>query len=479
MTRILKTAGFSVVALLVLLAACSKKKTTQPESAKYKWTVLGYFDGNNYRDQTRDGFSYVIKDVQELEETGSTDQVQVVVMVGSIKTDGNSKYYHIEKHESEAQDTISSPVLQDLGKKDMSDYTTLRDFIGYAVQNYPAERYMLIIGDHGNGWRGTCSDSLNGGGSWMSLPDLSSALLGYQFDIIWLYSPTMATAEVAHQVRERSDYLVASQFEIYPDNITGSSHWLGDLVANPDLSTRLFALDVVDGVQAAVDSISPNKVFHVALIQLSKMNQLADDLSALAQDLVDSTGSRWTEVWDAWEPAQGVKFTYAEYVDLREFARQMQTRPSLSSVIKNDAAAVEASVDDAVLAQLQYPTFQGTTGGLSISLPWSRDDFDSLDYAALDLGVTDWPALMSAFTKSFSENYAGILDVRSNVQGARIFVDGIDTGFDTNALVEVLPGNHEVHLEKAGYCHSGQDPQGATVSARQTVVVRINLVPCR
>ncbi len=479
MTRILKTAGFSAIALLVLLTACSKKKTTQPEPAKYKWTVLGYFDGNNYRDQAHDGFSYVIKDVQELEETGSTDQVQVVVMVGSIKTGGSCKYYHIEKHQSEAQDSISSPVLQDLGKKDMSDYMTLRDFIGYAVQNYPAERYMLIIGDHGNGWRGTCSDSINGGGSWMSLPDLSSALLGYQFDIIWLYSPTMATAEVAHQIRDRSDYLVASQFEIYPDNITGSSHWLSDLVANPDLSPRLFALDVVDGVQAAVDSISPNKVFHVALIQLSKMNQLAEDLSTLARDLVDSTGSHWTEVWDAWELAQGDKFTYPEYVDLREFARQIQTRPSLSSVIKNDAAAVEPAVDDAVLEQLQYPLYQGTTGGLSICLPWSRSDSDSLDYAALSLGATEWPGFMSAFTQSFSANYAGILDVRSNVQGARIFVDGIDTGQNTNALVEVLPGNRSVHLEKAGYCQSGGDPRWATVSARQTVVVSITLVPCR
>ncbi len=467
------------MALLVLLTACSKKKTTQPESAKYKWTVLGYFDGNNYRDQAHDGYSYVIKDVQELEQTGSTDRVQVAVMVGSIKTGGNCRYYHLEKHEDEAQDSISSPVLQNLGKKDMSDYTTLRDFVGYGVQNYPADRYMLIIGDHGNGWRGTCSDSINGGGSWMSLPDLESALLGYKFDILWLYSPTMATAEVAHQVREQSDYLVASQFGIYPDNITGSSHWLADLVASPNLNTRVFAQNVVEGVQAAVDSISPNKVFHVALIQLSKIDQLAEDLSVLAKDLVDSTGSHWTEVWDAWEPAQGVKFTYAEYVDLREFARQIQTRPSLSSVIKNDAAAVEAAVDDAVLAQLQYPTFQGTTGGLSICLPWSRDDFDSLDYVALDLGATEWPAFMSAFTQSFSENYAGTLDVRSNVQGARIFVDGIDTGQSTNALVEVLPGNREVHLEKAGYCQSGPDPRGVPVSVRQTVVVSITLVPCR
>ncbi|MGB2989047.1 MAG: clostripain-related cysteine peptidase, partial [Candidatus Zixiibacteriota bacterium] len=187
-----KITSVILIAVWVLLAGCSKKNGPGNDLPDYKWTILCYFDGNNSEDQTPEGRSYVIQDVQELEQIGSTDQVQVVVMLGSFKTEGNCKYYHMDYHPNEPPDVISSEVLLDLGKKDMSDPTTLRDFISYGAENYPAERYMLIVNDHGGGWKGLCSDAINGDGEWMSLPEFSSALSGFEFDIIWLYAPSMA-----------------------------------------------------------------------------------------------------------------------------------------------------------------------------------------------------------------------------------------------------------------------------------------------
>lgn len=480
MNRTIKTAGVLAAALLILLSGCSKKKSVKPPPVQYEWTILGYFDGNNSDDEAPDGYSYSIRDAQELEKIGSTDSVQILVMLGSYENDGDCKYYHIEKHDDEPQGTISSPVLQNLGKRNMSDYTALREFIDYGMENYPARHYMLIINDHGKGWRGLCSDEVNGGGDWMTLPELSSALSGFEFDIIWLYSPSMAAVEVAYQIKDRAEYMIASQYKDYPDNIMGSSRWLGLLTADPMTNVRLFANEVILGIEEAADSVSLYKEFHAALIHLERIPQLAQHLSNLGRALVDSTGSDWSEVWDAWESAMDNAPGHLEFMDLREFVRQIQNQPNLNPTIKSYGAAVEDAVDgDNGVVLLQRQHYYGRSGGICVHLPWNQDDFDSLDYAPLDFAATDWPEFISVFNQTYLGNYAGALLVTSNVSSADISIDGIDTGYETDALIEGLyPGYHGVHLDKAGYCHYETDPQRVFVLPRQTKLVIIRLVSC-
>ena len=43
----------------------------------------------------------------------------------------------------------------------MGDYQTLSYFINYGKQNYPADRYLLWIYNHGGGWKGACMDDTN------------------------------------------------------------------------------------------------------------------------------------------------------------------------------------------------------------------------------------------------------------------------------------------------------------------------------
>ena len=241
MTKTCRTAFICLIVLLTLILACGKKNGTKPEPTKYKWTILGYFDGNNPQDQTPEGHSYVIHDEQELEHIDSTQDIQVVVMLGSFKTGGNCKYYHIQSGLDKLPDSVSSEVLKDLGKTDMSDPTSLRDFISFGMDKYPADHYLLIIDDHAGGWKGLCSDQINGSGSWMSLSELSSALTGYDFDIIWFYTPSMATAEVAYQIKDRADYMIASQYKWYPEKIMGATIWLPYLTENPNVEARDFA----------------------------------------------------------------------------------------------------------------------------------------------------------------------------------------------------------------------------------------------
>ena len=470
-----KITSILLVVILTLLAACSKKNGPGPDEFDHKWAILGYFDGNNSEDQTPGGHSYVIQDLQELEQIGSTDDVQVVVMLGSFKTEGNCRYYHVDYHPNEPPDVISSEVLLDLGKKDMSDPTTLRDFISYGAENYRAERYMLIVNDHGGGWKGLCSDAINGDGEWMSLPELSTALSGFEFDIIWLYAPSMAAAEVAYQIRDRATYMIASQFNSYPNSIMGSTVWLADLADNPDMNSIIFASKVTKEVYEAARSISPVKRVHSVLIHLRKMAQVAADASDLGEDLVDGAGAFWSDVWDAWGASHYYDELDSTVVDLREFAREIQAKTNLNLLIRSDAEDLEDHVNEAVLAQFMHPEWI-SIGGLSIHLPWNQIDFDSLNYAELDFSSTGWPGFISVFLQFFSQDYAGALDVITVPPGAEIFLNEIDTEHETNALITgLLPGKYTVRLVKSGY----QDAilWNVLVRARQTTPIIVPLIP--
>jgi hypothetical protein len=446
----------ALMVLAIFLSSGCSKKSTKPEPPKYKWTILGYFDGNNLQDlDSVTSGSYVIQDVQEMEQVGSTKDVQVIVMVGSIKTEGNCNYYLIEKYLAEPADSISSKVLDSLGKKDMSDPQTLRDFIQYGVKQYSAQHYMLIINDHGSGWKGVCSDEQNGDGKTMSLPELSTALSGSKFDIIVFNAPSMSLLEVAYQLKDKANYLVASQSKFPMQNILSSAKWLPGLIDNPDLSPRTLATTMVDSISYTVKN--KFKYNHIAAINLSKVDLLASKVAALGNSLTMKAGAYWNEVFDAFNEAHFPVYNDSAITDLREFAKKIQNSSNLDSAIINDAQAVDTVTGQAVIKSLSWFHYGG---GLAIHFPWRVSLFDSTYYVQLDFASSNWHVFLSHFIPSSSGCLGGIRCI-SYPDGAEIFLNGQDTGQKTDTTIYgLLPGQYHVKVVKPPY----PDPPGGFVT---------------
>ena len=295
-----------LVFALIAVITCSKKE----EEAGVSWTIIGYFDGNNNLDISQNNTSFTIEDVHEFEDVGSTDRVKVVVALGSLKTGGIVKYYLVEKHENELPDSISSPVLQNLGTKDMSDPQTLRSFIEFAVSNYPADHYMLIVDDHGGGWRGVCVDEQNGAGDMMTLPELKGAIPdNVHLDIIVFHACLMSMAEVAYELKDKADYMVASEFTLPMQSVLRPGEWYQALTQNPDMSAEELARKIVEAVYHAGEN--KGKTVHMAAIDLSKMTALGSKVADFGNALVTESGNYWNEVLDAWKlgaiPLHGVE----------------------------------------------------------------------------------------------------------------------------------------------------------------------------
>jgi len=171
---------------------------------------------------------------------------------------------------------IGSEELEDLGEANMADSQTLVDFITWAVDNFPAKKYALIMSDHGAGWPGGWNDPDPGGlgpdavpvadlfgvdGLW--LMELDQALEQARdqtgvdkFELIGFDACLMAQLEVFSAIQPHGNYSVASQ-ELEPAVGWAYASFLRELTQNPimdgaDLSQSIVA-SYIDEDQRVVD----------------------------------------------------------------------------------------------------------------------------------------------------------------------------------------------------------------------------------
>ena len=100
-----------------------------------------------------------------------------------------------------------------VGDKPMSDDATLTDFINFSVKEYPADRYGLVLWNHGGGSAGGFGYDERHGDDMMSMTDFDKALrnAGVTFDFIGFDACLMGGYETCLTAAPYTKYLIASQ----------------------------------------------------------------------------------------------------------------------------------------------------------------------------------------------------------------------------------------------------------------------------
>ena len=112
-----------------------------PKVMEKQWTVMVYLAGDNNLD------SAGVIDLKEMKKVGSTDQINVIAQFDRQGKDISTNRYYIRKGGTLAKDVVGS-----LGETNMGNPRVLEDFIKWGIKNYPAEHYLLVVWNHGNGW---------------------------------------------------------------------------------------------------------------------------------------------------------------------------------------------------------------------------------------------------------------------------------------------------------------------------------------
>lgn len=135
----------------------------------------------------------------------------------------------------------------------MSEGKNLQDFISWTKENYPADRYMLVLWDHGGGVAyGYGEDDLNkkpvadDEQTTMNTSEVVDAIAkaGVTFDVIGFDACLMQDIEIAYALEPYADYYLASE------ETEGGYGWFytsgfGKLAADPTISSEEFGHEMI------------------------------------------------------------------------------------------------------------------------------------------------------------------------------------------------------------------------------------------
>ena len=101
--------------------------------AKAKWTFMVFMAGDNNLDAA------AVRDIAEMAQAGSTPDVHIIAQLDRAGNNPTQRF-HITKGGG-----IKKDVVVTLPETNTGDPAVLSDFLNWGIQNYPAERYFLVL----------------------------------------------------------------------------------------------------------------------------------------------------------------------------------------------------------------------------------------------------------------------------------------------------------------------------------------------
>ena len=234
--------------------AFSTYKTSPTGETGSEWTILVHLGADNNLD------SFGTKDLAEMTRGLKSSRINVIVLYDGAKN-GDSAIYKIVPGGKEKVDD-GGAIIPASNEINSGDPALLAKFTEFAIKKFPAHHYMLDLWDHGSGifkdkgaplTRNFCYDD---NGTNMKTKDLNLIMgtaaqaAGKKIDILGFDACLMGHLEIAYQVKDSVNILVASE-ETEPGDGWDYEGWLKKVEA---LETQKCALTPAAIATALVDS---------------------------------------------------------------------------------------------------------------------------------------------------------------------------------------------------------------------------------
>ena len=227
------------------VASGSREKYTKLlGDGKDSVTVMVYMCGTDLESHNGMGTA----DLQEMLDARFGSSLNLLVYTGGCKAWKNNEISSSSNQIWQIKNGKIINLQKDLGSVSMTDPHTLSGYITWCAENYPANRYELILWDHGGGSvSGYGYDEKFASSGSMSLAGLDSALksAGVTFDFIGFDACLMATVETALTMSQYADYLIASE-ETEPGVGWYYTDWLTALGENTSMPTIQIGQNIAD-----------------------------------------------------------------------------------------------------------------------------------------------------------------------------------------------------------------------------------------
>lgn len=348
-------------------------------------TVMIYVCGS---DLESDGGA-ATADINEILYATPSDNVRVILQTGGAKEWQNS-VVDADTCQRWLATADGLVLLDDAGQQNMTDPQTLTDFIQFSAEQYPANRNILVLWDHGGGTLGGYGSDEHYPDGTMSLSQIDQALTGANvvFDWIGFDCCMMGTVENAFVAEKHADYLIASQ-RSEPGGGWYYTDWLNALYENPSLSTPEIGKRIVDTFIREEQNGDFGDELTLSVIDLTAFSPFMDALDAylasVNTDLINT--SAYKEVSKARYDSRSPGEEEYDQVDLAYL---------VNNISLGDGQALLSRLDDTVLISEQTAEHYA---GLSLYFPYASIESvqDTLDVAK-SIGLSEsYQKFMSDF----------------------------------------------------------------------------------
>ena len=369
-------------------------------------TILIYICGSDL--ESEDGEAST--DIREMVSSGigSSGAVNVLLATGGASrwngypfSTRNVQYYRLDQ---------SGPVLlKDAGRMSMGDARTLNSFIRYGLANAPANRYMMILWDHGGGpVHGVCNDE-NYRDDGLSLAELKKGLTdglqGNRLDIIGFDCCLMNCVDLCSDLYGIADYSVVSQ-ELVSGTGLDYDGWMKPVANNPGITSREIARLIVDTYIADNARGRRGSTATMTVVDSARMPQVMEAANAFSKSLASMLSTNLAGV----VRLRGQLTSFGEFMDTdaSDLVDVFDMCDAFSALLPQESADLKEAALQAVCYNSTTGDIAGYAHGLSFFLPYKTVLSEKKDILSHYSGQKDsYSALASTLTSQVaSSGYA-------------------------------------------------------------------------
>ena len=383
-------------------------------TSQAKWTFMVYMAGDNNLDGA------ALRDIAEMAQAGSTKEVNILVQLDRIE-DNLTRRFRITQGGG-----FKTDCLESFGDTNTGDPKILYDFVKWAADNHPADRYALILWNHGSGWweeakgraagpaekkprrqlfrhafpqehRSICYDDTSGGDA-LDNRELRvvlagiCALLGKKIDLLGMDACLMNMVEVAYQLRDSVNVIVGSEIE-EPFDGWPYNEIMARLTARPRQNAAALARWIVKSYLLSYKG--KDETVTQSAIDVSLIGEMTTKVNALSETLLAALDTDAKLIEAAWNKSP--RFYDDNYIDLVCFAKNLRKKAGAELRAKADnlIAALKPGKGRTILSQGKIGREVRGTCGLSVYFPGDRVNtaYRSLDFS----GDCNWIAFLERY----------------------------------------------------------------------------------
>lgn len=366
---------------------------SEHSTSRSKWTVLVFLNAAN------DLYTYSTTNVDQMERVGDNTNCRFIVQWKQSRNifpnssfDGTRRYLV----SSNTTDGVQSELIQNMGTSvDMGVPETLADFVAWGKRNYPADRYALVIWNHGSGWSrkgGPDSRSVSYDdetGNVIYTWQLRQALANQHLDIIAFDASLMQMIEVAYEIRDHADFVAGSEESPPGEGYPYDAVFQG-FRNTPDGTTKDLSKGFVTGMINNPDYV--NRKITQSVLETAKLPAVATAVDGLADQLVQNRAT----VTSVWQNARGNAQSYSPsatryYRDLIHLCTLIGADTTAAAGVRSAANQVVSATGSAIAWNAANENSKNSTGLSIDTTPGTRFAGLQADYRLMQFGAdTRW-----------------------------------------------------------------------------------------